>query len=112
VQGRTESRWRVIAHRRGGRGARLARGGIREHDTFLGHEMRGPAGTGLGGVSMAGGREGQGARKWNGVRGHLSQVTYRGQGDTGHNQRHVMKVRTRMSEKAENRHTRGSESRQ
>jgi len=28
-------------------------------------------------------------------------VTYRGQGDTGHNQRHVMKVRTRTSEKAE-----------
>jgi len=34
----------------------LARGGIREHDAFLGHEMRGPAGTGRGGVSMAGGR--------------------------------------------------------
>jgi len=32
--------------------------------------MRGPAGTGRGGVSMAGGREGQGARKGNGVRGH------------------------------------------
>ena len=29
-----------------------------EHDAFLGHEMRGPAGTGRGGVSMAGGREG------------------------------------------------------
>ena len=43
--------------------------------------------------------------------GAVSQVTYRGQGDTGHNQRHVMKVRTRTSEKAENRHTRGSESR-
>ena len=41
--------------RRGGREARLARGGIREHDAFLGHEMRGPAGTGRGGVSMAGG---------------------------------------------------------
>jgi len=41
----------------------------------------------------------------------VSQVTYRGQGDTGHNHRHVMKVRTRTSEKAENRHTRGSESR-
>ena len=48
----------------------LARGGIREHDAFLGHEMRGPAGTGRGGVSMAGGREGQGVRKGNGVRGH------------------------------------------
>jgi len=32
---------------------------------FLGHEMRGPAGTGRGGVSMAWGREGQGARKEN-----------------------------------------------
>jgi len=31
----------------------------------------------------------------------VSQVTYRGQGDTGHNQRKVMKVRTRTSEKAE-----------
>jgi hypothetical protein len=70
VQGRSESRWRGITHRRGGREARLARGGIREHDAFLGHEMRGPAGTGCCGVSMAGGREGQGARKGNGVRGH------------------------------------------
>ena len=60
VQGRTESRWRVIAHRRGGREARLAWGGIREHDAFLGHEMRVPAGTGRGGVSMAGRREGKG----------------------------------------------------
>jgi len=32
--------------------------------------MRGPAGTGRGGVSMAGEREGQGARKGKGVRGH------------------------------------------
>jgi len=32
VQGRSESGWRGIAHRRGGREARLARGGIREHD--------------------------------------------------------------------------------
>ena len=55
-----------ITHRRGGREARLAR----EHDAFLGHEMRGPAGTGRGGVSMAGGREGQAARKGSGVRGH------------------------------------------
>ena len=46
VQGQSESRWRDIAHRRGGREAWLARGGIREHDAFLGHEMRGPAGTG------------------------------------------------------------------
>jgi len=68
VQRRSERRWRVIAHRRGEREARLARGGIREHDAFLGHEIRGPAGTGRGGVSMAGRREGQSARKWNGVR--------------------------------------------
>jgi len=54
----------------GGREALFARGGIREHDAFLSHEMRGPAGTGRGGVSMAGGQEGQGARKRNGVRGH------------------------------------------
>ena len=70
VQGQIERRWRDIAHRRGGREARLARGGIREHEVFLGHEMRGPAGTGRGGVSMAGGREGQGVRKGDGVRGH------------------------------------------
>ena len=70
MQERSESQWRVIAHRRGGREALLARGGIREHDSFLGCEMRDPAGTGRGGVSMAGGREDQGARKGNGVRGH------------------------------------------
>ena len=44
--------------------------------------------------------------------GTMSQVTYRGQGDTGHNQRHVMKVRTRTLEKGENRHIRGSKCRQ
>jgi len=80
VQGRSESRQHVVAHRRGGGETRLARGGIREYDAFLGHEMRGPAGTGCGGVSMAVGLEGQGAREWgegpgewgegNGVRGH------------------------------------------
>jgi len=43
VQGWSENQWRVIVHRRGGKEARLARGGIREHDAFLGHEMRGPA---------------------------------------------------------------------
>jgi len=47
----------------GGREARLAWGGIREYEAFLGHETRGPAGTGRGGVSMAGGRQGQGAGK-------------------------------------------------
>jgi len=69
VQGRRESRQHVVAHRCSGREARLARGGIREHDAFLGHEIRGPAGTGRGGVSMAGGREGQGAREGNGMWG-------------------------------------------
>ena len=63
MQGWSESRWRGIAHRRDGREAWLARGGIREHDAFLGHEMRGPAGTECGGVSMAGEWEGQGAGK-------------------------------------------------
>jgi len=70
LQGWSASRQHVVAHRRGGREARLAQSGIREHDTFLGHEMRGPAGTGLGGVSMAGGQEAQGARKGNGMKGH------------------------------------------
>jgi len=42
VKKRSESRQRVVAHRCGGREARLARGGIREHDAFLGNEMRGP----------------------------------------------------------------------
>jgi len=60
VRERSESRQRVVAHRRGGREARLARGGIREHDAFLGHEMRGPAGTGRGGISMAGKAKAQG----------------------------------------------------
>jgi len=68
VQGRSESRRRAIAHRRGGREAWLARGGIRKHDAFLGHEMRCPAGTGRGSVLMAGGREGRGARKGNGMK--------------------------------------------
>ena len=54
MQGWSESRQRVVAHRRGGREAWLAHGGIREHDAFLGHEMRGPAVTGRSVVSMAG----------------------------------------------------------
>ena len=49
MQGWSESRWRVIVHRCGGREAWLARDEIREHDAFLDHEMRGPAGTGCGG---------------------------------------------------------------
>jgi len=49
VQGRSESRWCGVAHRCDGREAQLARGGIREHDAFLVHEKRGPAGTGRGG---------------------------------------------------------------
>ena len=74
MQGRSEKRCRGI-DRRGGREAwpQVARGGIREHDTFLGHEMRGPAGTERGGVSMAGGREDQSARKGNGVK-RLRQI--------------------------------------
>ena len=63
MQGQSESRWRGIAHRRDGREAQFGRGGIREHDAFLGHEMRSPAGTERGGVSMAGEREDQSARK-------------------------------------------------
>ena len=73
MQGRSVRRWRGIAHRCGGREARLARGGIRELDAFLGHEIRGPAGTERGGVSMAGGQEGQSARKGNGVK-RLRQI--------------------------------------
>jgi len=70
VQGQSESQQRVVAHRRSGREARLARSGIGDYDAFLVHEMKDPAGTGRGGVSMAGGRQGQDARKGNGVRGH------------------------------------------
>ena len=72
MQGRSEKRCRGI-DRRGEREARLARGGMRGHDAFLGHEIRGPAGTERGGVSMAGGREGQSARKGNGVK-RLRQI--------------------------------------
>jgi len=61
VQGRSESRQHVIAHRRGGREARLAWSGIREHGASLGHEIRGPAGTGHVGVSMTSGQQAQGA---------------------------------------------------
>jgi len=42
--------------------------GVGFEKAFLGHEMRGPAGTERGGVSMAGGREGQSTRKGNGVK--------------------------------------------
>ena len=60
MHGRSESRQHVVAHRRGRGEARLARarGGIRDDDAFLGHEMRSLAGTGRGGVSIAGGWEG------------------------------------------------------
>jgi len=34
----------------------LARDEFRDYEAFLGHEMRVPAGTGRGGVSMPGGR--------------------------------------------------------
>jgi len=73
VHGRSESRWCGIAHRCGWKEVQLARGGIQEHDAFLGHEMRGPAGTKRSGVSMAGGLEGQSARKGNGVK-RLRQI--------------------------------------
>ena len=56
MQGWSESRQRVVAHRRSGREARRARGGIREHDAFLGHGMRGPAGTGRGGLGVVASR--------------------------------------------------------
>ena len=67
MQGQSEKQCRGIDCR-SGREARLALGGIREHDAFLGHEMRGSAGTERGGISMAGGREGQSARKGKGVK--------------------------------------------
>ena len=54
MQGRSESRLHVVAHRRGGKEAWLARGGIREHEAFLGHEMRGPAGIWRGGSRWLG----------------------------------------------------------
>ena len=73
VQERRESRQHVVAHCRDRGEAKLVWGGIRKHDAFLGHEMRGPAGTGRGCVSIAGGREGQGARKGNGVK-RLRQI--------------------------------------
>ena len=41
----------MACHRRGGREVWLARGGIREHDAFLGHEMRPGAQQGLGVVA-------------------------------------------------------------
>jgi len=44
VQGQSESQQHVVAHRGGGREARLAWGESREHDALLGHEMSGPAG--------------------------------------------------------------------
>ena len=56
MPGRSESRQRVVAHRRIGTEARLAQGGIRENDAFLGHEKRDRAWTGRGGISKAGGR--------------------------------------------------------
>ena len=79
VQGRSESRWRVIAHHRGGREARLARGGIRDHDAFLGHWMRGPAGLGVvasrwleGGKAKAQGR----GIGWGAITCHLRHVFF------------------------------------
>ena len=47
MQGRSRSRQHVVAHRHGGTEARLAKGGIREHEAFLGHEMRVQQGLGM-----------------------------------------------------------------
>ena len=67
AQGRSGIRQHVVAHQRSGKEVRLARGGIREHEAFLCHEMRGPTGTGRGGILIAGWRQGQGAGKWEGA---------------------------------------------
>ena len=57
--------------------ARLARGGIREHEVFLGHEIRSQLGpvTVCDSVSVADGRQGQGAGKGEGKRPLLSITT-------------------------------------
>jgi len=64
LQGHSESRQHVVTHRRGRREAQLARSGIRKHEASC------PAGTRHGGISMAGGQQGRGARMGDGVRGH------------------------------------------
>ena len=64
VQEQNGSRQHAVAHHRGGKEAQLARGEIWEYESFSGHKMRGPVGTGRGGVSMAGGLQYQCA--WNG----------------------------------------------
>jgi len=64
VQRRSESRQRVVAHRRGGREAWLAWGGIREHDAFLSHNTRGPAGTGRGVDCWGAGRQRHKEGEW------------------------------------------------
>jgi len=69
LQGRSGSQQHVVAHLRSGKELRLARGGIREHEAFSGHGIRGPTGTGCVGVSMDGERQVQGAGKGEGVRG-------------------------------------------
>jgi len=58
VQGRSESQQHVVAHRRGGREAQLARGGIREHEAFMANEIKGRAGTGRDGAKAQGRRMG------------------------------------------------------
>jgi len=64
VQGQGGSRQHVIVHHRGRREARLARGGIREHEVLLGRDMRGPAGTGRGVVSIADRSRRREGRSW------------------------------------------------
>jgi len=67
----------TIAHLLGGKEARLARIGIREHEGLLSHAMRGPPGTGRGGVQMAGGRQGQGAEGKEAVACHHCYVLFK-----------------------------------
>ena len=57
VQGRIESRQRVVAYRRDRSEARLARGRIREHDAFLGYEIRAQQGLGVVASRWLGGGE-------------------------------------------------------
>ena len=63
ARGWSGTRQHAIAHYRRGKEVRFSWAGIWGHAKFWNpsHEMQGPAGTGHGVVSMAGGRQGQGA---------------------------------------------------